>query len=168
MCSTRRASDATQDSYGRAARTAGLILHPPTGTYNDCYLKDLPLDKALGDEVLLATELNGAPLSEDHGAPVRLVAPGYYGKPHQLWGWAWSADEVSTVELSTDAGASWTPAVLDKRQGYCWQRFAHDWMSPAPGEYELACRATDRAGISQPAHGARNQIFKIKVRIGIP
>jgi DMSO/TMAO reductase YedYZ molybdopterin-dependent catalytic subunit len=27
----------------------------------------------------LATELNGAPLPDDHGAPVRLVVPGWYG-----------------------------------------------------------------------------------------
>jgi hypothetical protein len=34
----------------------------------------------LGDDALLATHVNGAPLSADHGFPVRLIAPGYPGQ----------------------------------------------------------------------------------------
>jgi DMSO/TMAO reductase YedYZ molybdopterin-dependent catalytic subunit len=37
------------------------------------------LEDLLASDVLLADRLNGAPLSVDHGAPVRLVAPGHYG-----------------------------------------------------------------------------------------
>ncbi|MFN8584898.1 MAG: molybdopterin-dependent oxidoreductase [Dehalococcoidia bacterium] len=33
-----------------------------------------------GDEALLATHANGAPLSENHGFPVRLIVPGYPGQ----------------------------------------------------------------------------------------
>lgn len=32
-----------------------------------------------GDDVLLATELDGAPLDARHGAPLRLISPGQYG-----------------------------------------------------------------------------------------
>lgn len=39
----------------------------------------LPLDDLLADDVLLADSLDGAPLSIEHGAPLRLVAPGHYG-----------------------------------------------------------------------------------------
>ena len=67
------------------ARGADRGVYPPTGTYSDCYLKDLPVDKAMADEVLLATEVNGVPLGEDHGAPVRLVVPGYYGTNSVKW-----------------------------------------------------------------------------------
>jgi DMSO/TMAO reductase YedYZ molybdopterin-dependent catalytic subunit len=67
------------------ARGADSGIYPPTGTHSDCYLKDLPLDKAIGDEVLLATEMNGEPLSEEHGAPVRMVVPGYYGTNSVKW-----------------------------------------------------------------------------------
>jgi len=33
----------------------------------------------LGDDVLLTTELDGAPLTRRHGGPLRLVSPGQYG-----------------------------------------------------------------------------------------
>ncbi|MGB7234568.1 MAG: molybdopterin-dependent oxidoreductase [Rhodococcus sp. (in: high G+C Gram-positive bacteria)] len=36
-------------------------------------------DDLLGDDVLLATELDGQPLDREHGAPLRLVSPGQYG-----------------------------------------------------------------------------------------
>lgn len=67
------------------ARGADSGVYPPTGQTTDSYLKDLPLAKALSDEVLLATTLNGAPLDELHGAPVRLVVPGFYGTNSVKW-----------------------------------------------------------------------------------
>jgi DMSO/TMAO reductase YedYZ molybdopterin-dependent catalytic subunit len=36
-------------------------------------------DQLLSSRAFLATKLNGQPLSADHGAPVRLVVPGWYG-----------------------------------------------------------------------------------------
>jgi DMSO/TMAO reductase YedYZ molybdopterin-dependent catalytic subunit len=37
------------------------------------------LEDALGDDVLLADHLDGAPLTFDHGAPLRIVSPAQYG-----------------------------------------------------------------------------------------
>jgi sulfite oxidase len=45
----------------------------------------IPLEKALSQEVLLAFELNGAPLPPEHGFPVRVVVPGYYGARSVKW-----------------------------------------------------------------------------------
>ncbi|HEY3009865.1 MAG TPA: sulfite oxidase [Micromonosporaceae bacterium] len=49
------------------------------------YQRALPLAEALRDEVLLAYEMNGAPLPPQHGAPLRLVVPGWYGMAHVKW-----------------------------------------------------------------------------------
>ncbi len=44
----------------------------------DCYMKDLPLDRVQPQsDVLVAYELNGAPLPDIHGFPARLVVPGF-------------------------------------------------------------------------------------------
>jgi sulfane dehydrogenase subunit SoxC len=49
------------------------------------YQRSLPLAEALGDDVLLAYELNGAPLPPQHGFPLRLVVPGWYGMTNVKW-----------------------------------------------------------------------------------
>lgn len=45
----------------------------------------IDLAKALSAEVLLATELNGAPLSMMHGFPLRAVVPGWIGARSVKW-----------------------------------------------------------------------------------
>jgi DMSO/TMAO reductase YedYZ molybdopterin-dependent catalytic subunit len=45
----------------------------------DGYRSIVTLEDALGDDVLLADQLDGQPLTADHGAPVRLVSPRQYG-----------------------------------------------------------------------------------------
>jgi sulfane dehydrogenase subunit SoxC len=62
---------------------------PDHGSYArfsaDCYIKDLPLARATAGDVLLAYELNGQPLSAEHGFPLRLLVPGYYGTNSVKW-----------------------------------------------------------------------------------
>ncbi len=45
----------------------------------DGYAPSLPLSDLLAGDVLLADRLEGRPLSIEHGAPLRLVAPAHYG-----------------------------------------------------------------------------------------
>jgi DMSO/TMAO reductase YedYZ molybdopterin-dependent catalytic subunit len=47
--------------------------------------RSLPLEEAFRDDVLLAYEMNGAPLLPQHGFPLRLVVPGWYGMAHVKW-----------------------------------------------------------------------------------
>jgi DMSO/TMAO reductase YedYZ molybdopterin-dependent catalytic subunit len=49
------------------------------------YRRSLTLGAALGDDVLLAYELNGAPLPPQHGHPLRLLVPGWYGMTNVKW-----------------------------------------------------------------------------------
>jgi DMSO/TMAO reductase YedYZ molybdopterin-dependent catalytic subunit len=49
------------------------------------YQGSLPLAEALREEVLLAWEVNGQPLPPQHGYPLRLVVPGWYGMASVKW-----------------------------------------------------------------------------------
>jgi DMSO/TMAO reductase YedYZ molybdopterin-dependent catalytic subunit len=49
------------------------------------YCRALSLSDAVAGDVLVAYEMNGAPLPPQHGAPVRLIVPGWYGMAHVKW-----------------------------------------------------------------------------------
>lgn len=49
------------------------------------YQRSLPVAEAMREDVLLAYEMNGAALPPQHGFPVRLVVPGWYGMAHVKW-----------------------------------------------------------------------------------
>ncbi len=194
------------------------------GVRSDRYLKDLPLDRALEDDVLLAWGMNGEALTAEHGFPVRVFVPGYFGtnavkwlsrvqvargRPeglyttrlynreadglkapvavreldvnsvlvvpsdgtalacgrHAICGWAWSAWDVTRVEVSTDRGMSWLDARLEpRRSGHTWQRFTLDWPAEVPGAYQIASRATDVRGRTQPVAG-RNSVHTVAVTV---
>jgi len=55
------------------------------GGDEQAFQRALPLDEAMRDEVLLAYEMNGAPLPPQHGFPLRLVVPGWYGMTNVKW-----------------------------------------------------------------------------------
>jgi DMSO/TMAO reductase YedYZ molybdopterin-dependent catalytic subunit len=49
------------------------------------YERSLPITDALRDDVLLAYAMNGDDLPAAHGAPLRLVVPGWYGMASVKW-----------------------------------------------------------------------------------
>ncbi len=49
------------------------------------FTRGLPLAKALHLDTLLAFRMNGEPLTRSHGAPVRLIVPGWYGVCSVKW-----------------------------------------------------------------------------------
>jgi DMSO/TMAO reductase YedYZ molybdopterin-dependent catalytic subunit len=51
---------------------------------DDAFARSVPLEKAL-DDCLLAYGMNGEPLPEEHGYPVRVVVPGWYGVNSVKW-----------------------------------------------------------------------------------
>ena len=177
------------------------------------FARSLARDQALREEVLLAYAMNGAPLPPQHGAPLRLVVPRWYGMASVKWlqaiealdrpfdgfqqargyhfrrqstdqgepctlmrvncamappgipdfytrrrivdagtveilGRAWSgAAPIARVEFAVDG--VWRDAKLEESAAFCWQRWGASWHAD-PGEHQLMCRATDRAGNVQP------------------
>lgn len=51
----------------------------------EVYSESLTMEQALADEVLLAFAVDGQPLSPDHGAPLRLVVPRFWGYKSAKW-----------------------------------------------------------------------------------
>lgn len=49
------------------------------------YERSLSIEDAMRDEVLLAYAMNGDPLPPQHGFPLRLVVPGWYGMTSVKW-----------------------------------------------------------------------------------
>lgn len=59
--------------------------HGVQGEVEHDYERSLSLDAAMRPEVLLAYEMNGRPLEPQHGAPLRLLVPGWYGMTSVKW-----------------------------------------------------------------------------------
>jgi sulfane dehydrogenase subunit SoxC len=213
--------------------------HGFEGGIEQDYERSLPLGEALSDGALLAYEMNGLPLPPQHGFPVRLLVPGWYGMTNVKWltsievlaepyggyqnavgyrfydadgtpgepvtrmlprsltvppgvpdfmtrerhvtpgpctlrGRAWSGwGQVERVEVSTDGGASWAAAALDRPLSEAaWRGWSHEWHAEE-GRHELSSRATDAAGNTQPLEPewnlkgyANNAVERIPVVVG--
>ena len=55
------------------------------GEVEQLYERSLGIADAMRDEVLLAYAVNGRPLPPQHGFPLRLLVPGWYGMAHVKW-----------------------------------------------------------------------------------
>lgn len=75
------------DARARILWSYGLDGGDFAGMSCDWFVKDMPLERLAAGDVLVAYELNGAPLPAEHGFPVRLVVPGYYGTNSVKWLW---------------------------------------------------------------------------------
>jgi hypothetical protein len=53
----------------------------------------------------------------------------------EIWGWAWSANEVRSVDVSTDGGSTWHEALLEARSERSWQRFSYVWSDRKSGAH---------------------------------
>lgn len=67
------------------------------------FARSLTLEEALQPDVLLAWEMNGSPLAPQHGAPLRLVVPGWFGMASVKW--------LSRIELLDRAFDGYQQAV---------------------------------------------------------
>jgi DMSO/TMAO reductase YedYZ molybdopterin-dependent catalytic subunit len=51
----------------------------------DGFVRSLPIEDALGDDVLIVDTMNDEPLTPEHGAPFRLLVAGWYGMAAVKW-----------------------------------------------------------------------------------
>ena len=49
------------------------------------FIRSIPVEKALDPDTLIATHMNGAPLSKHHGFPARALVPGWIGAASCKW-----------------------------------------------------------------------------------
>ncbi len=91
----------------------------------------------------------------------------------KLEGRAWSGSgAIERIEVSVDGCATWADAKLEpSRAQYAWHHWTFDWTA-TPGEHDLACRATDANGETQPMHPepnlggyANNAVHRVPVTV---
>jgi DMSO/TMAO reductase YedYZ molybdopterin-dependent catalytic subunit len=83
-----------RDLLDRAGMLSGAARVRLQGVDN--YTDTIPLEKAMEPTTLLAYEMNGAPLPDRHGYPLRVIVPGYFGEKNVKW--------LTRIEV-TDANA---------------------------------------------------------------
>ncbi len=86
--------------------------------YPGRFARSLPVPDALGGGALLADSMNGEPLPPEHGGPLRLIVPGFYGVAQVKWlhrievwngrfaGWYQAKDYVTVRGVETPSGVA--------------------------------------------------------------
>jgi DMSO/TMAO reductase YedYZ molybdopterin-dependent catalytic subunit len=179
------------------------------------YGRSLEREAAFDENILVVWAMNGAPLLPQHGAPLRLIVPGWYGMASVKWlqriealdqpydgfqqvrsymyravpdgpatpvalmrvksllvppgipdfytrarmvdagqvplfGRAWSGGGAPIAKVEVGVDGAWREARLEPSQDrFAWTGWHFTWNA-TPGEHELACRATDASGETQP------------------
>ncbi len=100
---------------GTPDTTGGLDL-----SITEQFARSMSLDEAMARENLLCWQMNGVPLPREHGHPVRLIAPGWYGVANVKWltrievtdaryaGRFMARDYVTIREQQRDGETVWT------------------------------------------------------------
>ena len=86
-----------------------LFRYVALTTPNVAYYAGLDMESALHPQTLLAYEMNGLPLTPDHGAPLRLVIPVKYGIK--------SVKQLGTIRFT------------DERPADYWAERGYDWYA---------------------------------------
>jgi DMSO/TMAO reductase YedYZ molybdopterin-dependent catalytic subunit len=94
------------------ARPTAAATHVMTHAY-DGYSTNLPIEEAIKEDVLLVVSLNGDPLSEEHGGPVRIVVP-------QLYAWK-GAKWLKRIEVMTQDRRGYWEIRGYSNTGYPWR-----------------------------------------------
>ena len=85
-----RGTQAIRDNSGIVSGGLTGVVEPDAGggldlTITEQFARSMSLDDALDPRNLLCYEMNGEPLPEKNGFPIRLIAPGWYGVANVKW-----------------------------------------------------------------------------------
>lgn len=90
------------------------------------FARSMSIEDAMDETLLLAYEVNGAPLPVAHGRPLRLIAPGWYGvanvkwltrievRPTRYMGRFMARDYVTVREEEIDGRSVWTESSVGR------------------------------------------------------
>ncbi len=130
-------------------------------TVTEQFARSMSLDDAMSSDNLLCYEMNGSPLPADHGAPVRLIAPDWYGVANVKWltrieiidtrfqGRFMARDYVSIRETPRNGETVWT-----------FTSVTHERLKSAPAK---VTRLGDRYTVTGAAWGA--PIAKVEAQV---
>ncbi len=94
--------------------------------YPGRFARSLPVADALSPDVLFADTMNGQPLPREHGGPLRLIVPGFYGVSQVKWverievwpsrfaGWFQAKDYVTVRGVETPSGILHTASAIGR------------------------------------------------------
>jgi DMSO/TMAO reductase YedYZ molybdopterin-dependent catalytic subunit len=71
--------------FGADKGNEDVVFRQTTLKVQQQFARSITLENALKPEPLLAWALNGQPLTRDHGSPLRLIMPGWYGVANVKW-----------------------------------------------------------------------------------
>lgn len=71
--------------FGADHGTQDVVFRQQTFKLDQQFGRSMSLENAMKPEPLLAYALNGEPLSREHGSPLRLIMPGWYGVANVKW-----------------------------------------------------------------------------------
>ena len=95
-------------------------------TVTQHFARSMSLEDALAPTNLLCYEMNGAPLPQAHGSPLRLIAPGWYGVANVKWltrvevrdtrlmNKFMARDYVTVREVTREGGADWVESSVGR------------------------------------------------------
>ncbi len=133
-------------------------------TITERFARSMSVEEALSPANLLCWEMNGGPLPPEHGAPVRLIAPGWYGVANVKWltrievrdqrfaGRFMARDYVTIREETADGAPLWTASTV-----------GHDRLKSAPAR---VTRRDGRYAVLVAAWGAEIAAVQVQVDDG--
>ena len=72
-------------SFGTDKGAEDVVFRQNTLKVQQQFARSITLENAMKPDPMLAWALNGKPLDRDHGAPLRVIMPGWYGVANVKW-----------------------------------------------------------------------------------